>query len=126
MKKLGLLKFEDLYTHQCLSLIHDSINNRAPPPIKQLVNLSSEGRSHELRSHRNNPHNLQVPVSRSKLSSNSFCAKGPQLWNQLTNEIKTIESKQGFKSKLKQQLLNSYHLATECSNPRCTDRMHHH
>ena len=126
MKKLGLLKFDDLYSHQCLSLIHDTINDRAPLPVKELVTLTSQVHAHSLRGHSSDPHNIRVPMSRSKLSSNSFCSKGPQLWNQLPQEIKTIVSKQGFKFKLKHHLLNSYDPTTQCNNPRCTDRKHHH
>ena len=126
MKKLGMLKFDDLYSHQCLTLIHDTINNRAPLPVKELVTLTSEVHAHILRSHSSDPHNIRIPKTRSKLSSNSFCSKGPQLWNQLPQEIQTIASKQSFKFKLKHHFLNSYDPTTHCNNPRCTDRKHHH
>ena len=126
MKKLGLLKLEDLYEQQCSTYIHDIINNRAPSALKQLIKLEREATSHYLRNHQAEPHSLRPPLTRTKTSVNSFCSKGPLTWNLLPNEIKNIQSKSIFKNKLKQHYLNRYSNSTECSNPRCTDRRHHH
>ena len=126
MKALRLLKLDELYTQQCATYVHDSINNRAPSPIKDMLTLDRQSTSHNLRSHTADPLHLRTPLSRCKTSSNSFCFKGPQLWNNLPQEIKEIQSKSIFKSTLKRYLLNSYHETIECTNPRCSDRRHHH
>ena len=125
MKKLGILKLENLYEQQCMTLIHDTIYNRAPSPMKDLLSLGSDGTTHNLRSHQSDPLNLRLPVARSKVGSNSFCIKGADIWNKLPNELKTIESRSSFKNRIKQHLLNSYSTKTECNNPRCSDRSHH-
>ena len=38
MKKLGLLKFSDLYEQQCLTLAHDCYYHRAPTKISSFLN----------------------------------------------------------------------------------------
>ena len=125
MKKLGILKLENLYEQQCMTLIHDTIYNRAPSPMKDLLSLGSDRTTHNLRSHQSDPLSLRLPVTRSKVGSNSFCIKGASIWNKLPNELKTIESRSSFKNRVKQHLLNSYSSRTECNNPRCSDRNHH-
>ena len=126
MKTLRILKLEELYTQQCTTYVHDVINNRAPSPIKNMLTLGSQATPHNLRSHTADPLHLRTPFSRCKTSSNSFCSKGPQLWNNLPQEIKEIQTKTIFKTTLKRHLLNSYNDTTECTNPRCSDRRHHH
>ena len=126
MKKFGLLKLEQLYEQQSSTLIHDIINKRAPKVMGNLINLEREATSHNLRNHQSDPHQLRPPLARTKTSTNSLRTKGPQIWNQLPNELRSITSKSIFKSRLKQHYLEQYRVSTECSNPRCTDRRHHH
>ena len=125
MKELGILRLENLYEQQCMILVHDTINNRAPSPMKDLISLGSDRATHNLRSHLSDPLNLRLPVMKSKVGSNSFCIKGANIWNKLPNELKTIESKSSFKCRVKKHLLTSYSTKTECNNPRCPDRNHH-
>ena len=126
MKKLGILRLEELYVQQCTSIVHDVINDRAPLPIKNLLSLGRESTNINLRSHQSDPHHLRTPTGRSKLATNSFCRKGPQLWNDLPREIQEIQSKNSFKYRLKRYILDSYTDRTDCNNPRCTDKRHHH
>ena len=126
MKKFGLLKLEQLYEQQCFTLIHDIINKRAPKVIRNLINLERETTPHNLRNHQSDPHQLRPPFVRTKTGTNSLRTKGPQIWNLLPNELKSITSKSIFKSRLKQHYLKQYSDSSECSNPRCTDRRYHH
>ena len=126
MKKLGMLKLGELYEQQCATLLHDVTYNRAPKPIKTLLTFNREVTSHSLRNHQNDPHNIRVPLAKNKVSSNSFCSKGPLIWNRLPKDLKDIERKSIFKSKLKQYFLNRYILSCDCNNPRCFDQRHHH
>ena len=126
MKKLGLLKLDDLYTHQCTVLMYDIQNNLAPLSLGNLLPRENEQSHHNLRSHVSDPNHVRTPIAKSKVSANSFYCKGPQLWNSLPQEIQNIRSKYSFKSQLKQRLLNSYEDTTACTNPRCSDRRHHH
>ena len=126
MKKIGLLKLDDLYTHQCASLIHDVTNQRAPRPINDLLTLSRDSGSLNLRSHHSEPLSYRIPLTKNKVSANSFCCKAPQFWNKLPTNIQEIQSRYSFKNRLKNHLLEHYSVTTDCTNPNCSDRKHHH
>ena len=126
MKKMGLLKLEELYTQQCTTFIHDIIKKRAPPAMNELITLDTEITSRNLRSHSTDPLHIRVPPNRCKIITNSFCHKGPQLWNTIPQEIRSTHEKHIFKNRLKKHLLSQYSETTACNNPRCTDGRHHH
>ena len=126
MKQLGLLKFVDLYELQCATLAHDVINKRAPASICSMISADRDLVSHNLRSHQIDPNHLRVPLAKSKFISSSFIHKGPSIWNQLPNDLKVLQSKSLFKIHVKRWFLSKYHDSTQCLNPRCTDRRHHH
>ena len=125
LKKTGLLKFEDLYEQQCLTLTHDCVYGNAPGQIEQMIQKEQDGSRFNLRTHAQNPLNLKVLVSKSRLSSGSFAIKGPAFWNNINNELKQIPKKKVFKNTVKRQMLEKYQHTTHCNNPRCTDRRHH-
>ena len=125
MKKLQLLRLDDLYKQQCVTLIHDIINKRAPLPITGLISVGNN-ESQRLRSHSVNPLWVREPLGKCKVSSNSFRIKAPRSWNSLPSELQSIKEKNIFKSHLKRHLLTSYSGTAICTNPRCTDSRHHH
>ena len=126
MKKLGLLKLEELYEQQCSTITHDIMNNRAPQAIRNLIKIDKEAPPHNLRNHQSDPHHIRPPRTRTKTGANSFSSKGPQIWNLLPNDLKSVNSKSIFKNRLKQHYLKQYSDSIVCNNPRCTDRRHHH
>ena len=125
MKNLGLLKLDDLYTQQCTALIYDIKNHFAPPALGDLLPNETAQSHHHLRSHVSDPNHVRTPVTRSKVSSNSFFCKGPLSWNSLPQEIQNARSRHAFKSQLKTRFLDSYEHIASCNNPRCNDRRHH-
>ena len=125
MKKLDILKLEDLYSHQCTALIHDSIHHRAPKAIKNLLSIGTETTSINLRSHQSDPFHIRIPTTKTKIGTNSFFCKGPRLWNNLSKETQEIKSRSSFKTKSKKLLLEQYNTTANCSNPNCSDRRHH-
>ena len=125
MKKLGILRLEDLYSHQCTSLIHDVLHHRAPKPVNNLLSWDTDTTHVNLRSHQSNPHHVRLITTKSKIGSNSFCYKGPQFWNTLSKDIQEIKSKNSFKNKIKNLLLESYHDKANCTNPNCSDKRNH-
>ena len=125
MKELGMLKFEHLYEQQCLTLIHDIINKNSPTYTSKLISVGKNVSSYSLRAHEQDPLQLRKPNPKSKTGLNSFCLKGPSLWNDLPQNLKDVTRKEIFKAKLKCHFLNQYKNNTECSNPKCTDKIHH-
>ena len=126
MKKIGILKLEDLYKQQCLVNMHDCVHENAPYPIRKLVQLESHVSHFNLRSNTQNPLNVTAPITKSRISSQSFSSKGPLFWNPLSTELKGIKRKSSFKNKIKRITLDEYQAASDCNNPRCMDRSHHH
>ena len=126
MKALCLLKLEDLYTQQCATLVHDIINKRAPIKIASLISLSCDTQSQRLRSQSSNPLLVREQLGRCKVSSCSFRVKGPTCWNCLPIELQSVTGKTTFKSQLRKHLIAPYQTSLVCTNPRCTDRRHHH
>ena len=124
MKKLGLLKFDDLYKTQCMLLIHDSIYTNAP--LSMIDCLSSVGSGeHNLRSQAAKPLDLKIPPLKSQAGTNSFSAKAPCFWNHIPTEVRSIERKTTFKKAIKNSILRTYEQKTSCTNPRCSDHHNH-
>ena len=44
---------------------------------------------------------LEIPKSRTAYGSRAFSSAGPMLWNNLPNNLRTLDSLESFKSKLK-------------------------
>ena len=126
MKAMDILKLEELYSHQCSVFIHDILQNKAPLALNDFITLDSETTTRNLRSHTLDPLHVKVPPGKCKVIANSFCSKGPQLWNAIPQDIRNIEQKHLFKRRLKQYLLSTYTDTAHCSNKRCTDTRHHH
>ena len=118
MKKLGLLKFEDLYQQQCLTLTHDCVYHKAPKK-------SHQTQDYNLRGQDQNSLNLKIQNFKSRAGSNSFAARGPALWNDIPNDLKKIEQRGLFKKMIKKSILEKYEHKSDCNNPRCRDRSHH-
>ena len=124
LKSNKLLKFDDLYKQQCLKLTFDCYHKQAPKEISNLIKKdSNSGRT--LRNHLSNPFNVIIPKSNSKVLSNGFQVKGPELWNSLPNELKRIKKSNVFKKMVKNYFLTSYHKKSECNNPTCRDKRFH-
>ena len=125
MKKIGILKFEDLYKQQCLMLTYDIVHKDAPKVINESLNLEQNVSKYTLRNHDQNPLDLRAPLSKTRAGTNSFSFKAPKIWNEIPNEIKHSEKRHIFKRATKKLFLDQYHHKMECKNPRCPDKKHH-
>ena len=126
MKRIGLLKFDDLYKQQCLILTHDCVNNKAPGPIKQLINKEHEISGITLRNHTKNPLNLKVPNQKTRVGTRSFFVKGPIFWNETPNIQKSVEKRETFKNSIKRDFLKNYSShCINCNNAMCRDHRYH-
>ena len=124
MKKLGLLKFDDLYNLQSTLLVHDCYYERAPANISSCVN-SIGNASHNLRNQANKPLDLKIPLFTSRAGTSSFSYQGPTFWNNVSTEIRSIDQKGRFKAILKSNILDEYERKAACTNPRCRDHSNH-
>ena len=124
MKKLGLLKFEDLYKLDLNLLVHDCVYGNAPKNIGSLMNLA-QSTSHNLRNQVSKPLSLKVPNFKSRAGSHSFRQEGSISWNMVPNELQTIKEKGIFKRTMKKSILENYENKAVCTNPRCKDKGNH-
>ena len=123
MKKLSLLKFDDLYQLQSNLLVHDCFYNKAPINVRNCMQRSRDTR-HSLRN-QSQPLDLRVPNHKTRAGSNSFTVKGPILWNKIPHELRSDNQKQRFKKTIKNSILQNYAMLTSCNNPTCQDRNNH-
>ena len=66
----------------------------------------NESKRYSLRS--NNNDNFWLPLKQSKYTEHSISYRGPQLWNNITdNEIRNSKTLISFKKKLKSYILNN-------------------
>ena len=124
MKKLGLLKFEDLYKLDINLLAHDCLYGNAPKNIRNLTKLA-QNTSHILRNQVSKPLSLKVPNFKSRAGSHSFRQVGPTVWNIVPNEQQSISQKVIFKRAMKKSILENYEKKAVCTNPRCKDKGNH-
>ena len=124
MKHLGLLKFEDLYQLHCSILIHDCIYKVAPQAIQSGINRTVKN-SHNLCNQKERHLNLDIPTFKTKARNNSFFCKGPQIWNALADDLRTLNKKDRFKRAYKIILLESYEKKLICTIPNCRDKQNH-
>ena len=124
MKKLGLLSFDDLYTLQTSMLIHDCFYGNAPLNINSCIQIKPNS-NHYLRNQTDNSFDLKIPNTNSRAGNQSFCSKGPSLWNGIQREIRAIKEKGRFKKIMKMNFLENYKTKSSCTNPRCNDNSNH-
>ena len=123
-KKLDLLKLEDLYKLQVNCLTYDCLKREAPDLFNQLFMFKKDCGSSKTRSHVENPLDIKLrdqmqnagPVSKS-----SFSHVAPLFWNSLPNELRCCKTKDEFRRKVKQHLLEPYSTIINCQNRLCSD-----
>jgi hypothetical protein len=125
MKKLKILKIEDLYKLQCDTLVYDCLNNLAPKGICSLVALKTDKNDYSLRATIQNPLDINKANYNSKQGKCSFKAQAPDHWNSLPGSIRELDKRNSFKNQAKKLILTEYALNVHCSNPLCRDRRHH-
>ena len=124
MKKIGLLKIDDLYKQQCLLQVHDCLSESAPTVVRALIKPEERSDRYELRNAADASSELNIPLFKSRAGRQSFSVQAPSIWNKLPREL-YVGRKSIFKNAIKRFFLFSYNSKAACSNPRCNDRTHH-
>jgi hypothetical protein len=124
MKKLGILKLEDLYKSQISNLIYDCHHDSSPESLSKLFFRNDTLQERSSRSQVQNPYNISNTSPCSKpgpVRKSSLLETGPEMWNNLPDSITTSETKTQFKARIKQFLLSQYNCPTHCSYSHFTD-----
>ena len=83
---LKLLKLEDIYKVEVAKLIYKFNTNNLPRPLRKIFLPNNKVHQRQTRQ----SDNLHIRKCRTKLASQHITCKGPQIWNNLPNEIKTL------------------------------------
>ena len=93
-RTLHLLKLHDIISMQAYLFVYKSLNFCTVTPI-QYVSIHQNTRR---------PYDVKVPLCRTSHAQRFITYRGANLWNQLPDEIKNVESFQIFKAKIKKLL----------------------
>ena len=125
MKLLEILKVNDQHRFQCLTLMYNMLKGVSPDVYEFKENLNTNLRDRGLRSSVSQPNNVRLPGHSSMNNKNSFSSLGPLIWNDSSEELKSIDSSKRFKKEVRKDILQSYAEKCICSNPLCVDRRFH-
>ena len=125
MKEHKILKIEDQHYLQSLSLINDMLKNQCPDVYNLRSNMNMNNSDHATRSQTERPVNLRLPSLNTSNLKTTFLSRTPNLWNELSENIKNAPNRKTFKTNLKNKILSDYRKKVECSNPRCRDQKSH-
>ena len=121
LKKLGILRLNDLYSMQVNCLTYDCLYGTC---LKSLFRFKSSTSSAATRSHTSKPLDIELNHGQHRMGpsqKHTFAVKAIQLWNDLPSSIQNLRSKKEFKNILKRSILNKYKSTIACQNPLCAD-----
>ena len=105
LKQLHWLPIKSRIIYKVLTIVFKCRHGMAPKYLQDLLE-AKENRRQGLKS--NNKQLLKVPTTtRKTFADRSFSVKGPKLWNDLPDSIRTISSHAEFKKQLKTHLFNT-------------------
>lgn len=103
LKDLHWLPIRQRIKYKILCIVHKCVNGKC---LDYLRNLLIEKVQHRpnLRSNKHSKLLKEIRTRRKTFADRSFSVAGPVLWNQMTDELRTLESYDEFKKKLKTYL----------------------
>ena len=105
--------------------MYDMLKGQCPDIYDLKEKLNENAQNLNLRSTVDRPNNLRLLSHKSTQTKSSFLTQTPVLWNELPDDLKQINTRKLFKTKLKQKILIEYKDKVECNNPSCVDRISH-
>jgi hypothetical protein len=116
-KKEKIQKLTDMYNSQVQLFMHDYLHNNLPNSFTNLFQNKNTS-SMRTRYQENNLYMEQPQNNFSeKLPKHNFRCK----WNELDNELKTIQSRETFKRTIKNKNINEYAEHIKCNNTMCIE-----
>ena len=101
LKSLYLLPIKYQIKHKIATLIYKLLHQLAPQYLQDLIKPEMNNHGRSMRS-TNNYKTLHIQrVKRKTFTNRSFSIQGPKLWNMVPNEIRSAQTVEEFKKKLK-------------------------
>ena len=98
MKEIHWLKIKELIEFKVILLVYKSQNDQAPTYLSELIQYNSHSGSRT--------HNLESGSFNTRYGYRAFQVCGPKLWNALPLYIKTSQSTEILKKRLKEFLFH--------------------
>lgn len=92
-EEYGGYTVQDRIDSASLSMMYKIINGKAPNYLMDILNKLNEHRHYHLRNHSN----IRVPKCRLETYKKSFFPRTINLWNNLANEVRAVDSIEEFK-----------------------------
>ena len=109
---LGLLKFNDLFKHQCSIFMHKYLHNKLPNSFDNTFTpLAAPNRTNS----------YQLGILRKKYLSHFPTYQLPITWNSNCLSLKCTTNGTSFKNNLKELILATYPPAVKCNSRSCPD-----
>lgn len=110
LKKLGMLKLEDIYRVHTCKYIYKYIRGLLPLPLSNIFNLAQDTHSHLTR--QSTSYKIQAFKARTRTGSQSIINMGPKLWNDISPTLylykENLLSISAFTRRLKSQIVAAY------------------
>ena len=114
LRECNILNLTDLYQFHSNLLVHDWFHDQLPISFRSyFIHSPRMTDSHKYILFRKRP--------RTKFTECQSVHQLPRIWNDIPVEMKSINSKRLFKTKIKSRMLELYVLPDECTNPNCPD-----
>lgn len=109
LKTLHWLPIHLRIKYKILTLVFKTIHGQAPEYLKDLLKPSCDRPTRKGLRSELNKHSLTVPFTKCMtFADRSFSVYGPRLWNDLPDNLKSLEDFTIFKSKLKTHLFQMF------------------
>ena len=82
-------------------MVHTTLNEQCPEILKQKFTKRSHVSKYETR----RANDLQIPRPRLEIAKKSFSYKGAKVWNDISNDIRNVESAALFKKQVRNYFL---------------------
>ena len=125
MEFLNFFNVNDLYKQQTATFIHDSVRGTLPGGLEGVFALRKENLDYALRFTTIDELTVESKLYKIKHTKKGFFSRAPEIWNDISREIRSIEQKNMFRKSLKKELLEEYSSEVPCHNIFCKDRTHH-
>ncbi len=99
--KFNILKFEEIIKLESLKMMYKVINQLLPEPIINKFTINLNIHTHNTRQ----ASDIHITQRSKQVTHNSIVHRGPEIWSQLNNEFKIIETYNLFKYKVRQHLI---------------------
>ena len=98
---LNVLKFYDLVNYVTVQFMYKVKNKKLPTEIQELFEL-------RFSSHSRRPWTFRQPATRTNTKLHCISCKGVQIWNGISESLRSCEPWSALKRQLKQLIINGY------------------